>query len=107
MKLSLRQLMSRYVNKSIVVWHRLRGCEIGDNCRVSKSAVLDRAHPKGIHIGNNTRVLLEAMIIAHDYERAAMEGFSMWCDTRIGNNCVIGGRAMIMPGVTLGDHVYV
>ena len=85
----------------------MRGCEIGDNCRISKSAILDRAHPKGVHIGDNTRVLMEALIIAHDYSRGALEGFSMWCDTRIGSNCVIGGRAMIMPGVTIGDHVYV
>ena len=31
----------------------------------------------------------------------------MWCDTHIGNNCVIGGRTMIMPGVRIGNHVYV
>jgi len=31
----------------------------------------------------------------------------MWCDTYIGDNCVIGGRAMIMPGVRIGNHVYV
>ena len=31
----------------------------------------------------------------------------MWLDTYIGSNCVIGGRAIIMPGVTIGDHVYV
>ena len=85
----------------------MRGCQIGTNCRISRSAILDRAHPRGVHIGNNTRVLLQAMIIAHDYSRGALEGQSMWCDTRIGDNCVIGGRAMIMPGVTIGNHVYV
>lgn len=107
MKLSLRQLMSRYSSKLIIFRHRLRGCEIGENCRISRSAILDRAHPKGVHIGDNTRVLMEALIIAHDYSRGALEGCSMWCDTRIGSNCVIGGRSMIMPGVTIGDHVYV
>ena len=103
----MRQRLSRQLGQAIVMYHRMRGCEIGTNCNISKSAVLDRAHPRGIHIGNNTRVLIEAMIIAHDFERGAMDGFSMWRDTRIGSNCVIGGRAMILPGVTLGDHVYV
>ena len=28
-------------------------------------------------------------------------------DTYIGKRCVIGGRAIITPGVTLGDHVFV
>ena len=107
MKLSVRQLVGKYSGKLAVLGHRMRGCEIGQNCKISRSAILDRAHPKGVHIGDNTRVLMEALIIAHDYSRAALEGVSMWCDTRIGKNCVIGGRAMIMPGVTIGDHVYV
>lgn len=106
-KVSLRQRVSRWLGSLTVVYHRMRGCQIGTNCRISRSAILDRAHPRGVHIGNNTRVLLQAMIIAHDYSRGALEGQSMWCDTRIGDNCVIGGRAMIMPGVTIGNHVYV
>ena len=47
------------------------------------------------------------MILAHDYSRGALEGYDMWCDTYIGNNCVIGGRAIIMPGVHIGNHVFV
>ena len=89
------------------MWHRLRGYDIGKNCKISKNAILDRAYPKGVHIGNNTRVLIDAMILAHDYSRGALEGQSMWCDTHIGHHCVIGGRSMIMPGVTIGNHVYV
>ena len=106
-KLSLRQYVNRYICKTMVVYHRLKGYDIGQNCRISRSAILDRAYPKGVHIGNNTRILIEAMILAHDFSRGALEGQSMWCNTHIGNNCVIGGRAMIMPGVTIGDHVYV
>lgn len=107
MALSVRQKIGTWIEKSIVLFHRLRGCDIGNNCTISKSAIIDRAHPKGVHIGDNTRVLVEAMILAHDYSRSALEGYDMWCDTYIGKNCVIGGRAMIMPGVKIGDHVYV
>ena len=107
-KTSVRQKIGSFINKRIIVgYHRLKGCDIGENCKISKSAIIDRAHPKGVHIGDNTRVLIEAMILAHDYSRGALEGHSMWCDTYIGKNCVIGGRAMIMPGVKIGDHVYV
>lgn len=106
-KKSLRQKIARVLGELVACYHRFRGCEIGENCRISKSAILDHAHPKGIHIGDNTRVLIEAMILAHDYSRAQLEGQRMWCDTYIGNNCVIGGRAMIMPGVHIGNHVYV
>ena len=106
-QLSLRQRIANFLGSLIVKYHRLRGCHIGKNCHISQRAILDRAHPKGIHIGDNTRVLLESMIIAHDYSRGLLEGHSMWLDTYIGSNCVIGGRAMIMPGVTIGNHVYV
>ena len=106
-KKSIRQKIGGLLGSMIVYYHRLRGCDIGNNCRISKSAIIDRVYPKGIHIGNNTRVLIEAMILSHDFERAQMEGFPMRCDTYIGSNCVIGGRAMIMPGVHIGNHVYV
>ena len=106
-KYSFRQRVSHYINKAMATYYRIKGYDIGENCKISRSAILDRAHPKGVHIGDNTRVLIEAMILAHDYSRGALEGQSMWCDTHIGKNCVIGGRAMIMPGVTIGNHVYV
>ena len=106
-KRSIRQKLSHYVSLLISFKHRFRGCDIGKNCKISKSAILDRANPKGVHIGDNTRVLIEAMILSHDYSRGALDGQSMWCNTTIGRNCVIGGRSMIMPGVKIGNHVYV
>jgi len=106
-KLSIRQRISKFLNSLTARYHRFRGCDIGENCYISRRAIIDRAHPKGVHIGNNTRIWLEAMILAHDYSRDALEGQSMWLDTYIGNNCVIGGRSMIMPGVKIGNHVYV
>ncbi|MEE3485547.1 MAG: DapH/DapD/GlmU-related protein [Bacteroidales bacterium] len=106
-KVSIRQKISKRLSSLVVTYHRLRGCHIGKNCNISKGAVIDRANPKGVFIGDNTRVMLDVWIIAHDYSRGALEGCSMWCQTHIGNNCVIGGRAIIMPGVTIGDHVFV
>ena len=106
-KLSIRQRIAKLLGRTVVLRHKMRGCDIGENCRISKSAIIDRAHPKGVHIGDNTRVLIEAMILAHDYSRGLLDNRSMWLDTYIGKNCVIGGRSMIMPGVKIGDHVYV
>lgn len=106
-KKSLRQKISKIINSYYSYYLRLRGVDIGRNVRVSHRAIIDRAHPSGVHIGNNTRVNLEAMIIAHDYSRGALEGKKMWCDTYIGSNCVIGGRCIILPGVCIGDNVFV
>lgn len=103
-KLSIRQKIAHYVNLMHAFYlRRFKGVDLGRNCQISRSAIIDRANPKGVHIGNNTRVAIEALIIAHDYSR----GKEMWKNTYIGNNCVIGGRAIILPGVKLGNHVYV
>lgn len=52
----------------------IRGIHVGKNCNISWRAVLDRANPKGITIGDNSRVMLEALIIAHDYSRGGVYG---------------------------------
>lgn len=73
--------------------------DIGENCRISWKAHLDKSvNPKGIHIGDNTWVLSGAMILSHDHCR------SLITDTRIGHDCVIGIRSIIMPGVTIGNE---
>lgn len=101
-----RQFCSRIISNIYIYYLRyFRRIDIGKNCKISHRATLDRAYPQGIHIGNGTRIMLEALIIAHDFSRGLER--EMWCNTIIGNNCVIGGRAIILPGITLGDHVFV
>lgn len=41
------------------------------------------------------------MIIAHDNCR------NLKADTRIGANCVIGVRSLILPGITIGNQVVI
>lgn len=55
-------------------------------------------NPKGIHIGDNTMIISGAIIMTHDNCR------SLKADVHIGNNCIIGGHSVIMPGVTVGDE---
>lgn len=72
--------------------------DIGNGCMISWNAHLDKSvNPKGIHIGDNTRVLNGAMILSHDDCRR------LKTDTNIGKNCIIGVRSIILPGVTIGD----
>ena len=76
--------------------------EIGEGTAISRKASLDKSiNPKGIHIGRNTRIVGGVIILAHDASRC------MKVDTRIGDNCFIGARAIIMPGVTVGNEVVV
>lgn len=73
------------------------GYDIGQNCRISFSANLDKTNPKGIHIGDNTGIALGVVVLSHDFS------LNRHLDTRIGSRCMIGARAIVAAGVTIGD----
>lgn len=77
------------------------GMHIGENCSISLAAYLDKTNPKGIFIGDETAVTFGATIMSHDYTRR------LHTTTRIGKQCQIGPRSIIMPGVTIGDNCVV
>lgn len=79
-------------------YRRFWGMKIGDDCRISRSAKLDRTNPTGIHIGDSTLVSFDAAILTHDFVG------NRHVDTFIGSNCFIGARSIIMPGIRVGDH---
>lgn len=80
------------------------GMDIGDNVIIARTAHLDKnINPKGVHIGDNTWILRNAMVLAHDYCRGC-NGTGKRFDTYIGKNCVIGVNSIVLPGVTIGDH---
>jgi acetyltransferase-like isoleucine patch superfamily enzyme len=70
---------------------------------------LDRVYPPGIHIGPNTLVAAQSLILCHEHvKRDPRDSKDPWVtNTYIGKNCFIGIRAAIMPGVRIGDEVIV
>lgn len=77
------------------------GMDIHPTVRVALSAKLDRTFPSGVHVGANTSIAFEARVMTHDRTRG------LYVHTRIGENCFIGGRSMILPGVNIGDNCVV
>ena len=75
--------------------------DIDPTVQMSLSARFDLTHPKGIHVGANSYIAFDARILSHDMTR------NYRAETRIGQNCFIGGRALILPGVTIGDSCIV
>lgn len=99
----MRKLLWNFLSKVYPFILRKRyKMNIGNNVIISYKARLDKSiNPKGIYVGDNTWVLANSLILAHDHLRA------LKLDTRIGKNCVIGVDSIIMPGVIIGDHVVV
>ena len=75
--------------------------DIDPTVEMSLSEKFDLTHPKGIHVGSHTYIAFEARILSHDMTR------NFRADTWIGSNCFIGGRALILPGVVIGDSCIV
>lgn len=71
--------------------------DIHDSVVFSMTAKLDKTHPKGMHIGKNTYIAFGASILSHDMVRA------LKLDTHVGENCFIGARSIIMPGIKIGN----
>lgn len=92
LKLRLRVLSLRR-------WYlvKLFGMDLHPTCFVSMKAVLDLNHPRGVHIGAWSYVAFDAVILAHDMTRG------LRTDTYVGERCFIGARAIVMPGVRVGD----
>ena len=101
-QLSTKQKLSRIVRGIYTSYLRLKGCDIGKNSFVARDAHIDFANPKGIHIGDYSRVSVRATINAHDYFRGNGN-----VDTYIGHHSVIAGQAFVCPGIKIGNHVFV
>ena len=76
---------------------RCLGMDLHPTVEMSLSAKLDLTYPKGVHVGAYSYLAFESRILTHDRTRG------LYVDTRVGKNCFIGGRSLILPGVTVGD----
>ncbi|MDD3591326.1 MAG: acyltransferase [Sulfurovum sp.] len=83
------------------IYTKVFGMDIHYSVKISFSAKLDKANPRGIHIGEYTYIAGGAIVFCHDYARA------LNTDTYIGKKCFIGANAIVMAGVIIGDEVIV
>jgi acetyltransferase-like isoleucine patch superfamily enzyme len=77
---------------------RVWGMDIHPTAQMSMSARFDRTFPPGVHIGAHSWIAFEARILTHDRTRG------LYLHTRVGQNCFVGGRSLILPGVEIGDN---
>jgi len=80
-------------------YYRFLGMKIGENCLIG-GTIMD---PCLTEFGDNCTMGLFSCIYGHihDYEK----GIIILDRIKIGNNCIIGAGAFIMPGAVLEDNV--
>lgn len=74
------------------------GMDIDKTVIFSMSAKLDKTYPQGIHIGKYSYLAFQSAVLSHDMIR------KLKVDTVIGENCFIGAKSVILPGVVVGNN---
>ncbi len=78
------------------------GMDVARDARISFKARLDKTNPRGLSIGSKTLVAFDAILLAHDYASRRHDA-----KTVIGTHCFIGCGSLILPNITIGNHVIV
>lgn len=73
------------------------GSKVAWSAWVASTALIDRTYPAGVEIAEDAWIGHYALILTHDMSRG------MYLKTRIGERSVVGARAVVMPGVTVGE----
>ncbi|GAB3711940.1 acyltransferase [Flavobacterium koreense] len=80
------------------------GMQVGKNCYGLIGCTIDYAHSWLIEIGDDVVFAPQVYLLAHDTSTKRSLDYTRIGKIKIGNNCFIGARAFIMPGVTIGDN---
>jgi acetyltransferase-like isoleucine patch superfamily enzyme len=89
--------------------HRARGVRIGQGVFLGYDVNVDLVLPELIEIGDHARVGTGTIIFAHYVDANSAEGAPQMRQgpVRIGRYATIYTGAIIMPGVSIGDHAIV
>lgn len=83
------------------------GLKVGKNVSGLINCTIDHGHCWLIEIGNNVVFAPQVYLLAHDTSTKRSTGYVRVGKLEIGDNCFIGARAFIMPGVKLGKNCIV
>lgn len=84
--------------------HIKAGMKVGNGCDIQPGLIVDHSHCWLIEIGNKVTIAPFVYILAHDASIKKALNYSKIGKVILKDNCFIGARAMIMPGVTIGEN---
>lgn len=85
-----------------------RGLVIGKDVTIARNAVIDTGYPYLIRIGNSCSIAEHVRLLAHDAATYKYTGgYTRLGKVEIKDNCFIGDRSTILPGVTIGPNALI
>ena len=88
----------------IFILHLKGYTNISKHAIIESNVGLDKLNPKGIHIGPGCLIASGTTVLAHEHIFRKPDGSYYMKDTYIGDNCFIGVRSLICPGVHIGNQ---
>lgn len=83
------------------------GLKVGKNVYGIEGCTIDHGHCWLIEVGDDVVFAPQVYLLAHDTSTKKLVDFVRVGKIKIGNNCFIGARAVIMPGVEIGEYTIV
>ncbi|MAU72707.1 MAG: hypothetical protein CML04_11495 [Pseudozobellia sp.] len=104
----LKDLYLKFSNSG-AEYARIKGAKVGENCRILTYGL--GSEPWLIEIGNNVTVTSGVRLLTHDGSAWLFNDHKgrrySYRKIIIGNNVFVGSRAILMPGVRVGDNVII
>lgn len=97
------------VNNLRVLFHRWRGVNIGRNVFIGLRCTLDHAYPEYIYLEDNVSLSGDIYIVAHNkpQEHFRRKVPSFVAPVVVEKNVFVGVRAVVLPGVRIGEGSFV
>jgi maltose O-acetyltransferase len=83
------------------------GLTLGAGVFIGGGTVLDPDFAHLIAVGDQTTISIGVIVLAHDASTRRSLGYSRVAPVTIGRRVFVGARALILPGVTIGDDAIV
>lgn len=108
--MNVRVFLMEHLSKVVRGWRiwklHVKGYKnISKNCVIERGVLLDKIKPSGVHIGEGCLIAAGTTILCHEhiYRDEKDPRIPYTTDTYIGKRCFVGVRALILPGVKIGD----
>ena len=86
-------------------FYRTTGVSIGEHSVINRDVLLDGR--MGLRIGSNVNISEGVAIFTLEHDPNSPEFASRGAEVRIGDRVFVGARALILPGVTVGEGAVV